>query len=451
MFGKKALLLTLPSPFSTGVESWFNFWNINRIIFNTVSSRPLYEIRCESRSMIRRTSMVKSFLPLIFFSICFVADAQTSASSNAFIDYQRGNPRVVEVMNRKEDTLMKQFAAKKLEWPAKYLYIRSFKYDSQLEVWVKNEKSQPFKLFKTYKVCALAGTLGPKRIEGDYQVPEGFYFINEFNPKSQYHFSLGLNYPNASDRLLSDSLQPGGDIYIHGSCVTTGCIPITDGQIEELYVLAAYAKSMGEDFIPVHIYPIRFENKKSSTYLEKYLKDFSEYGTMANDLRNVYYYFEKTHQLPVIMINQKGEYLVDEDVREIAKTAMAGKSVGKIVVKKKREHTMIDESEIPNSVNKLPQYPGGNDAFQEFLKKTSADMVQYLNEDQRVAYVQVEFTIDKEGNPINPRIVKGGNDDLNEHLLDAFEAMPKWAPAIRLEKPVPMKLKQTIVVEAEKT
>jgi murein L,D-transpeptidase YafK len=40
---------------------------------------------------------------------------------------------------RKEDTLQKQFAAKKAVWPAKYIYIRSFKYDSQLEVWVKND------------------------------------------------------------------------------------------------------------------------------------------------------------------------------------------------------------------------------------------------------------------------------------------------------------------------
>jgi murein L,D-transpeptidase YafK len=81
--------------------------------------------------------------------------------------------------------------------------------------------------------------------------------------QKQLPFSLGLNYPNASDRLLSDSLQPGGDIYIHGSCVTTGCIPITDGQIEELYVLTAYAKNRGQDFIPVHIFPVRFNVKKA--------------------------------------------------------------------------------------------------------------------------------------------------------------------------------------------
>src|SRR5690606_30525766 len=107
---------------------------------------------------------------------------------------------------RKEDTLRKQFSALKLEWPAKFLYIRSFKYDSKLEVWVKNEHKENYQLFKTYKVCALAGSLGPKRLEGDYQVPEGFYYINEFNPRSSYYLSLGLNYPNLSDLVLSDSL-----------------------------------------------------------------------------------------------------------------------------------------------------------------------------------------------------------------------------------------------------
>ncbi len=53
----------------------------------------------------------------------------------------------------------------------------------------------------------MAGTLGPKRMQGDYKVPEGFYYINEFNPKSSFHLSLGLNYPNASDRILGDSFN----------------------------------------------------------------------------------------------------------------------------------------------------------------------------------------------------------------------------------------------------
>src|SRR5262252_10796343 len=90
----------------------------------------------------------------------------SSAVSTSFLDYQRTLPRPAEALARKEDTLEKQFQAKKLTWPAKYIYIRSFKYDSQMEVWVKNDKKDQFQLFKTYRICALAGTLGPKRMEG---------------------------------------------------------------------------------------------------------------------------------------------------------------------------------------------------------------------------------------------------------------------------------------------
>ena len=190
------------------------------------------------------------------------------------------------------------------------MYIRSFKYDSQLEVWVRSNNNETFKLFKTYKVCAMAGSLGPKRMEGDYQVPEGFYYINEFNPKSSYHLSLGINYPNASDKVLSDFSKPGGEIYIHGSCLTVGCIPIQNNQIEELYILAAYAKTQGQDFIPVHIFPIKFNNKKSFEYLAKTTKDDAELQKFAIKIKEVYDYFEEKKKLPLISVNKKGEYVV---------------------------------------------------------------------------------------------------------------------------------------------
>ncbi len=137
-----------------------------------------------------------------------------------------------------------------------------------MEVWVKNELKDQFKLFKTYKVCALAGSLGPKRMEGDYQVPEGFYYIDEFNPNSNYYLSLGINYPNVSDRVSERFHSAGGGIYIHGSCVTVGCIPITDQQIDEVYILAAQAKDQGQDFIPVHIFPIRYNVQRSVNFLD---------------------------------------------------------------------------------------------------------------------------------------------------------------------------------------
>src|SRR6266567_1490338 len=110
--------------------------------------------------------MLQRFILLLFLIRCVTPGiAQTAAPSFAFMEYQRSFPSFNDAMKRKEDTLMKQFEEKKLQWPAKYVYIRSFKYDSQLEVWVKSEKTEPYKLFKTYKVCALAGTLGPKRMQ----------------------------------------------------------------------------------------------------------------------------------------------------------------------------------------------------------------------------------------------------------------------------------------------
>jgi murein L,D-transpeptidase YafK len=389
--------------------------------------------------MIKRFGFL--FLMLFF---CYKVAAQSAASSYTFIDYQKSIPKITDLLQRKQDTLMKQFKNKGLEWPAKYIYIRSFKYDSQLEVWVKNERSQPYKLFKTYKICALAGTLGPKRMEGDYQVPEGFYHINEFNPNSLYHLSLGLNYPNMSDRMLSDSTQPGGDIYIHGSCVTTGCIPITNQQIEELYILAAYAKNQGQDFIPVHIFPIDFKNNKSVEYLKKYLETFSEYTLFESKMKNAYYYFEKYKQLPTILINDKGEYLIDDEALPKPKVEV----VKKIYVKKKRAYIDFDEIDIPSVVNTLPVYPGGNEAFQALLKKMDKDLAVYLTKEVKTVYVMLEFIIDKEGNVINPKILRGGNDEINDHILDIFESMPKWTPAVRQEKNVPIKLKQTVIIDA---
>jgi len=390
-------------------------------------------------------TMIRSAFLVIFTCIFCTAGAQNAAPEFNFVNYQRSFPVFNEALKRKEDTLMKQFEEKKLVWPAKYIYIRSFKYDSQLEVWVKQEKNDPFKLFKTYKVCALAGTLGPKRMAGDYQVPEGFYYINEFNPRSNYHLSLGLNYPNVSDRMLSDSLQPGGDIYIHGSCVTTGCIPITDTQIEELYILATQAKNQGEDFIPVHIFPVSFKAPKSNYYLATYEKDFPEYKKMAEKLKQVYYYFDKHKNLPVIMIDEKGGYVFGDDVNIPEDVKPEVKQV------KKKEATLVkfDEAELMNSVNKLPVFAGGAEAFQKYLDNLSKDLVSMLPADQKKTFITVEYIITKEGKTILPKVLRGATNEMNNLIIERFEAMPAWSPAIRLEKPIAIRLKQTIYVEAD--
>jgi len=392
---------------------------------------------------------MKNLLTSIFFSLGLVimASGQTSykigTSFSSFIDYQKTFPRPDESFRRKEDTLQKQFEEKKLKWPANYIYVRSFKYDSQLEVWVKNDIKDQFKLFKTYKVCALAGTLGPKRLEGDYQVPEGFYYINEFNPRSQYYLSLGINYPNVSDKLLSDSLRPGSAIYIHGSCVTVGCIPIMDQQIDELYILAAHAKNQGQDYIPVHIFPVRFNVARSVKYLDNLTKDDPVLKKFAARLEEAFDYFDRYKQLPVILTNDKGEYFVNgANVKKATPDAKTKKAPV--------AHRTRDIAKLVDAVHEWPQFPGGGDAFMKYLDKTGKDMLELLPVNIKKAYVQVEFIVDKDGTPTNFKVLRGINDDdFNDELIARLEKMPLWKPAVLNDKPVPKKMVQTVTVGAD--
>lgn len=242
--------------------------------------------------------------------LLFVTTAQIYAQPS-FVDKQKTNATAATAFNNLEDSLKKQFEAKNLAWPPQSLYIRSFKYDRILELWVKANDEDSFALFKTYKVCMQSGTIGPKRSEGDNQVPEGFYYINEFNPNSNYHLSLGINYPNASDKILSDVIHPGGEIYIHGNCVSTGCIAIQDLPMEEVYVIASHAKASGQDFIPVHIFPVKYDVKKSLNYLSQTVKSKQGVHKFTLNLKAVFDYFETNKKLPIIMIDKKGDNVIN--------------------------------------------------------------------------------------------------------------------------------------------
>jgi len=72
------------------------------------------------------------------------------------------------------------------------LFLRAFKADELIEVWIKDKEEEQFQLLRTYTICSSSGKAGPKRRRGDLQVPEGFYHINVFNPYSNFYLSLGI-------------------------------------------------------------------------------------------------------------------------------------------------------------------------------------------------------------------------------------------------------------------
>ena len=136
------------------------------------------------------------------------------------------------------------------------IFLRAFKEEEILEVFVKKESTGVFELFATYSIAAASGELGPKLAEGDKQVPEGVYHVGPkaLNPKSSYHLSFNIGYPNAYDRAHK---RTGSLIMIHGASISIGCLAMTDEKIEEIYALADEALKGGQPFFRVHMLPFR--------------------------------------------------------------------------------------------------------------------------------------------------------------------------------------------------
>ena len=218
-----------------------------------------------------------------------------------------GEDRVKGAYERAEKRVRKMVEVAGVTFPPKRIYLRAFKHERKLEVWGSNSVSEPFKLIHTYQIAMMSGKLGPKRREGDLQVPEGLYRIDRFNPKSQFHLSLGIDYPNASDRKRSDPAKPGGDIFIHGSNRSIGCLAMTDPKIEEIYLLALEAKRKGQSKIPVHVFPFRQTAANQSRHSAAY----PEHAGFWNELKPFYDHFERTKQLPSFKVDSGGRYTTE--------------------------------------------------------------------------------------------------------------------------------------------
>ena len=133
------------------------------------------------------------------------------------------------------------------------MLIRAYKKEAEFEIW-KQKKDGKYVFFKSYPMCRWSGQLGPKKTEGDRQVPEGFYTITpgQMNPNSHYYLSFNVGYPNAYDRANG---RAGGSIMVHGICSSAGCFSMTDKQIEEIYAVARESFAGGQRAIQMQSYP----------------------------------------------------------------------------------------------------------------------------------------------------------------------------------------------------
>ncbi len=241
------------------------------------------------------------------FSIIGLSILSAFLPDTGFVSSQKKYERVRTAYKEKENILAERLKNFDLTLNNLQILIVAYKSEKKLDIYAKSKTAATYSLFHTYDICASSGRLGPKRMEGDGQVPEGFYHINRFNPNSSYYLSLGLNYPNLADKKKSTAGKPGSDIFIHGECVTIGCLPMTNDKIKEIYLLAVQACQNGQQKIPVYVFPFQLTDENVERYHADYASN-TELLSFWRELKKGYDLFQKEHKELRVTIDEAGNY-----------------------------------------------------------------------------------------------------------------------------------------------
>lgn len=199
----------------------------------------------------------KTVQPFCILLIPFILFVSLTIYAGMPKNNNRINERISEFGASARNRMASYFASASIHYPPKKIILLAIKKERAMEFWAADSGKAP-KFVRAYKILGASGKLGPKLMEGDRQVPEGFYKVVLLNPDSKFHVSLRLDYPNAFDKKmgLADGRESlGGDIMIHGSDCSIGCLAMGDTVAEELFTLAA---DSGVESMEVVISPLDF-------------------------------------------------------------------------------------------------------------------------------------------------------------------------------------------------
>lgn len=144
------------------------------------------------------------------------------------------------------------------------ILLRIFKEEGLLEIWKRKDTGR-YDIVTSYNICKWSGRLGPKFMENDRQAPEGFYTVRpaQMNPKSSYHLSFNIGFPNAYDRAHGRS---GGNLMVHGACSSAGCYSMSDEQVEEIFAFARDSFKGGQTEFQIQAFPFRMTAENMARY-----------------------------------------------------------------------------------------------------------------------------------------------------------------------------------------
>lgn len=102
------------------------------------------------------------------------------------------------------------------------------------------------------------------------------------------------------------------------------------------------------------------------------------------------------------------------------------------------ETTYPEEVTVFEVVEKMPEYPGGMSAMMAFISKN----IKYPVAAQKAKIqgrVVIQFIVDKEGNIICPRVIRGADPLLDAEAIRLTTIMPKWKPGMQRGQAVNVK------------
>ncbi|WP_020559926.1 L,D-transpeptidase family protein [Thiofilum flexile] len=178
--------------------------------------------------------------------LCALAYEPTRTTIEYIYTKMRGGYTVEERLEQYGSSVASRlrpyFELAKVNYPPTEVAYLAFKDTAQLEVYARSPETASWVFIRAYPIVQMSGKLGPKLREGDRQVPEGIYQSALLNPNSRYHLAIRVSYPNSFDQemaRLEGRDQLGGDIMIHGSSVSIGCLAMGNTVAEELFTLSA--------------------------------------------------------------------------------------------------------------------------------------------------------------------------------------------------------------------
>ncbi|MBK4785544.1 MAG: murein L,D-transpeptidase [Pantoea sp. Pent] len=182
------------------------------------------------------------------------------------------------------------------------VFIQIVKEERTLELYSKigNE----YRLLDSYRICNFSGGLGPKRRQGDFKSPEGFYNVkmNQLKPDSRFYRAINTGFPNQYDRAKGYN---GNYLMIHGDCVSVGCYAMTNASMDEIFTYVNAALRNGQQDVQVNIFPFRMTDSNMQRHR------YSTYISFWRELQPGYAYFAKYHVPPTVNVTATGQYAVN--------------------------------------------------------------------------------------------------------------------------------------------